>query len=311
MTLPGIILTRELAALGMDSQLRSWIARGEVRRIGSGAYVRADALHALGKDDRYRLLVRATALLFPDTQFSHDSAAALWRLPSLGRWPQICHAVGVRETGGRSNSRILRHGTGVDLSPAVIDDVTVTCLPRTLADVASQRSFARAIVMLDRGFGTSDDGAPGPTKEAVREQLMDLRSHARAERAIDFADGAAGSPGESLSRAQFRALGLPAPRLQVPFYDSDGHIGDTDFYWEEIGLAGEFDGNVKYGDARRFDRHLSAEEVVLAEKRREDRLRRVVKGVVRWGWSLALDRHALAAHLAAHGLTPQRKLRDY
>jgi hypothetical protein len=101
------------------------------------------------------------------------------------------------------------------------------------------------------------------------------------------------------------ALRLPAPRLQATFRDSEGRM-DVDFYWEELGLVGEFDGLSKYGDARRFDAGLTAAEVVVAEKHREDRLRRIVGGVVRWGWSVALDRRALAERLAAHGLRSAR-----
>ena len=105
-----------------------------------------------------------------------------------------------------------------------------------------------------------------------------------------------------MSRVQIHALGLPAPELQVDFHDHEGLIGTVDFYWRHLGLVGEFDGYSKYGDKRRFARHLSAEEVLVAEKLREDRLRAVVDGVVRWDWKVALDRHELGARLARHGL---------
>lgn len=317
MALPPIILARELKAIGMEGQLRSWLAHGAVERIIPGAYARREELAVLTPDDRYRLTVIATALLFPDNQFSHDSAAALWRLPTLGSWPASVHALAPRGPGGRSKKSVTRHCVGLDPEPHMIDGVTVTSLVRTLADIACQPSFGRAVVMLDDGIrqptaGDWRDGTTAPTQQQVLAQLGDILptpGHARARLAIEFADGASGSPGESLSRVQFRALGLPVPELQVPFHDYLGYIGTVDFYWRHLGLIGEFDGNSKYGDARRFARHLSAAEVFVAEKEREDRLRAVSSGFARWGWSVALNRPALGALLASRGLTSAQSAR--
>lgn len=310
---PDLLLSSEFAALGRDQQLRTWYSQGVVKRIVRGVYVRADELEGLGSDDLYRLRVIATALVFPGAQFSHDSAAALWRLPTFGRWPDRAHVLAPRAAGGRSNALLFRHGFGLDAGATVIDGVTVTSLARTLADVAGQRSLARAVVMLDDGLrahgpGEFRAGMPVATKGEIGHELTGLGAypgHARARTAVSLSDGRSGSPGESLSRMQMVALRLPAPELQVPFYDHYGLVAVTDFYWRELDLAGEFDGNSKYGDARRHARGLSPEEVLLAEKAREDRLRQVVTGVVRWGWSTARDRRALGLLLARHGVTPR------
>ena len=100
---------------------------------------------------------------------------------------------------------------------------------------------------------------------------------------------------------QFHALGFPAPELQVPFYDERGFIGCVDFYWRHLGLVGEFDGHVKYRNAV-YLRGRLPEEVVIAEKQREDRIRRVTKGFVRWDWRTAMDRAALAERVRPFGL---------
>ena len=310
MPLPEIILSRELRALGMERQLRSWNARGIVRRIVPGAYARVAEWEALTADERYRLRVIATASLYPDNVFSHDSAAALWRLPSVGAWPDTVHAVAPRSAGGRSKAHIQRHCIGTDPDAVPVDGVTVTSLARTLADMACHRSFSRAVAMLDDGLrmpeaGEDRYGIVAPTKERVLLKLMELGrapGYVRARRALEFADSGAQSPGESLSRVQIHALGLPAPLLQVEFSDSRGPIGTVDFFWPDLGLIGEFDGNSKYGDARRHARHLSPEMILLAEKEREDRLRGVSEGFVRWGWDVARDRRALGERLSARGL---------
>jgi hypothetical protein len=100
-------------------------------------------------------------------------------------------------------------------------------------------------------------------------------------------------------------LRFPAPQLQVPFYDEEGFIGYADFYWPELGLIGEFDGAVKYRD-KVYLRGRLPEVVVIDEKRREDRMRRVSSSFARWDWATALDRRLLAQRLTPFGLMPSR-----
>jgi hypothetical protein len=315
MTIEHVILSSELAALGMDRELRTDFKHGRVHRIVPGAYVRTEYLTALDADARYRLQVAAVARLLPDTQFCRESAAALWRLPILGRWPAKAHASIDRAGGGRSGALVQRHALGLDPVATIVDGVRVTSLVRTLAEVATGPSFGRAVGMLDDALHEPEEkdfrhGLVLPTKAELLGCLDSLgrpAGFARASAAIEFADGLSGSLGESLSRVQMRAIGVPLPKLQVPFYDHLGLIGYVDYFWPEFGLVGEFDGHSKYGDARRFARHLSAQDVLIAEKMREDRLRAVVSGVVRWGWSTALDRYAFSELLGSRGLRGRRR----
>ena len=99
--------------------------------------------------------------------------------------------------------------------------------------------------------------------------------------------------------------GSPAPVLQHAFYDSDGFIGRTDFFWPEYGVIGEFDGDAKYLDDDLLgDR--TAREAVLAEKKREDRLRALGYTVVRWDWKAVTKPELLGQKLAAAGLPAQK-----
>jgi hypothetical protein len=71
--------------------------------------------------------------------------------------------------------------------------------------------------------------------------------------------------------------------LLWPVAASGGRIlGTADFGWPQHGVAGEFDGFAKYGRSRRSGR--SPADVVFAEKRREDAMRTVLRGFVRWVW---------------------------
>src|SRR4029079_18992923 len=91
--------------------------------------------------------------------------------------------------------------------------------------------------------------------------------------AVRMADHRAQSPGESRSRWLFFAEGIPAPELQFEVYDAAGMlVGTTDFAWRRHRLLGEFDGRSKYGRLLRPGQ--TPEEVVWAEKLREDALRR-------------------------------------
>jgi very-short-patch-repair endonuclease len=75
--------------------------------------------------------------------------------------------------------------------------------------------------------------------------------------------------------------------LQAEFHDRDGFIGRVDFYFPAYNVVIEFDGLLKYGGG--------SPEVLIREKRREDRLRALGLTVVRTDWS-DFDH---PAHLAA------------
>ena len=66
-------------------------------------------------------------------------------------------------------------------------------------------------------------------------------------------------------------------------------------------MIGEFDGFGKYL-REEFAAGRTVAEIVLDEKRRENRLRALGPRVARWGWEEARDRSAFRRILAAAGL---------
>src|SRR5690606_33453387 len=125
--------------------------------------------------------------------------------------------------------------------------------------------------------------------------------HARAREVIEFAEPGAGSPLETVSRVTMREIGCPRPLLQSAYYDEQGLIGYVDFDWPAQKVVGEADGEGKYLDgALRSGR--TAEQVVLAEKLREDRLRAIPRSVARWPWQVAVDARRLRSRLERAGL---------
>jgi len=312
-TLPALIVSSEAELLGSDRLLRKQFAAGMFARVAPGVYMDRAEWTRLDADGRYRALVRAAALRSrPGAQFSHDSAAALFRLPSIGPWPARVHELVAPAAGGTSRRGILRHGLGIDPHGTEVDGVAVSSLARTLVDVACTSPFVRAVAMIDQALRPEREGEPrwglgipllttGELSD-VMDDLGPYRGLVSARRAVAFADGGAGSPAESFGRVQFHALRLPPPELQVPFSDDRGLIGYADFYWRELDLVVEVDGKAKYGQNRHFQKGVATDELLWREKQREDRLRRVVRSFDRIDWDTIADRRALAARLSQHGL---------
>ncbi len=130
-----------------------------------------------------------------------------------------------------------------------------------------------------------------------------MAARGRVATVLDFADGDAESLGESLSRVRIMVMGFPAPELQRCFTDARGTIGRADFYWPGVRLVGEFDGAVNYSKPD-FLRGRTQSQVVIDEKLREDRLRALGLGVVRWAWNDLRARGALREVLISAGLVP-------
>ena len=315
-TLPQFELVKVARLEGTDRTLRKRFERGEVVRVRAGVYLPREVWASLDGDGRYRARVAAAATALGEgSQFSHDSAASIWRLPSLGSWPRDLHVLGARSSGGRSNPGLRYHGVGFDDTPTVVNGFRITSLVRTVLDIACTSRFDRAVCMADDALRAPAEGDYRHQHSIGAVELSELRSalaglapyygSVRASRVIEFANGKSGSIGESLSRVTMHTLGFPPPELQVPFSDDEGFIGFVDFYWPELDLIGEFDGYVKYRDPK-YLRGRSPEQVVIDEKIREDRLRRVSRAFARWDWTVARDRNRLADRLSAHGLVRTR-----
>lgn len=302
----GIALVRDLTRLGVDdAAYRKASARGELIRLHRGAYMDADRWQQLDRHERYRQRVVAALLASRGNPIaSHVSAAALWRLPIIGQWPELVHVLASRSTGTRTENGFRRHAVDrEDVEMVELEGVRVTSLARTLLDLAATSTFASAVASLDYALRHKLT-----TTSALRryfESLPDLRLRKRVNRVLDFATPLAGSAGESLSRVNIHELGFPAPELQVVFTDRIGRVGDVDFWWKAINLIGEFDGLVKYTRAE-YTQGRPIEEIVIAEKIREDRLRALGPNVSRWLWGVALRPKELYAHLSSAGLRPQR-----
>lgn len=293
------ILTPAISIPGERAALYRGAARGEFVRVIRGAYLRSDDWESLGFEGRHLARIRAARLLDPDLVFSHLSAAMLWGLPIIGGDLTVPHALGEIRSGSRSRTWLRRHELSRPRAVAWVDGIPVTTLLDTLVDVAAAYDPELSVPVLDAALARTE-----VTRAALVEGLALVPTSGGAVRgrwAVGFADGRSGSPGESLSRVGIHRLRLPRPELQIEVMDAHGLAGIVDFWWPDVRLVGEFDGVGKYL-REEFTDGRDLGEIVMAEKRREDRIRATDRRVARWGWDAARSAPMLRRILSEAGL---------
>ncbi|MCM6763091.1 hypothetical protein NB037_11745 [Rathayibacter sp. ZW T2_19] len=275
-------------------------------RLRRGVYVEADAWARASVDERQRARIDAVAETWSSPFFLRESAAAVWGLPLVEPLATVVHVEGATDVGSRTRNGVAEHRSARFPTLAVIDGLAVSDLAQTVFDLARFSSFRRAVVAADYALRlVDDDGRPLLRREELLERHADLPPGSRGRTAsaavIAFADAASETPLESISRVAMHVGGLPAPVLQHPVHDAEGRAGVVDFFFDEVAAVGEADGDHKYSDAA-FLNGRTPEEVLLAEKRREDRIRSCVRGFARWSWRDAYDVRPLLVRLARVGV---------
>lgn len=297
--------TTQLIAEGYSrSHIDSMVARGSLLRVRPGVYT-GSVYRELRPEDAHLLDVHAAHLANPGSPdgvlmaYSHESAAALHRLPLVGTT-----GLRVRRTrdGGpcRSTASAVGRTSWLPLAPhevTQIDGLVLTSPTRTVADLLRTSSRLTAVCAADAALHnelcTPADLAAALVAPPSRFGLP------RAKLRAGECDGLAESPLESRSRLLFADAGLPAPELQVEIDTRSGRFR-VDFCWPEFGVVGECDGLGKYLDG------LSPRETrrrLQLEKDRDHALQLEGYVVLHWTWRdlerpealIARIRHALTA----------------
>lgn len=300
--------------------------RGELVRVRKGVYAAKDEWISLTPWERYRQTVLAVNLELPMSKFCLNTAAMLWNLEMLDV-PSHVHLAGASRghTGrslpttsaalmpsglsgleGLTSYGVARHS--LQAETLAHEGLLVTPLPQTLVAIIAREGFTAGVVLADHAISRRRLSGPRVTKDELPEHAARLESAARrlwVTQVLEFAVTDSESAGESLSRAQMHLLGFPAPLLQVIFRPGGRFLARTDFFWPQYRLIGEFDGDAKY----LRDEYLggqTARQAVLAEKKREDKLRAAGFKVVRWDWATASDSARLGTLLRRAGLPNSR-----
>lgn len=300
-------------ALARASREGPWL------RLQSGVYVDRAAHLERRPAERHRVAVDAAmwSTRGGSAVVSHLSAAVVHGLPQYRFGDRAVEVTLAGAGKGSSRAGLRRHLDALpDEDVAVIDGTPCTTLDRTVFDVARTASLEMAVSCADaalRREAMSSRRFDAVAQEHWRERLRERADRAAGRRGIrlarwviEFADGRAELPGESVSRLQLHRIGFRDIDLQVAVAGPNGTNFFVDIALGEVQTFFEFDGETKYRDeTMRGGR--SVETVVLAEKRREDWIR----GVTQWrlcrgGFGDIRTPEMLAARLAAFGVRPPR-----
>jgi hypothetical protein len=292
-----INLHHELLEQGQTKfEIARRVRAGDLSRLRRGAYAGALPGDAAPVAAHAALLAATLRQVSNEAVVSHASAAVIHGLPTWIDQLDRVHLTRNRAGGGRRERNLYVHGAPIsDHETTVIDGIKVTRLARTVVDLSRMESIERGVAAGDAALRlglrqyeltasvAAACGRRGIGQARITAELVDVRSE---------------SVGESFSRVRFWRWGVPAPILQLEVRDPNGGlVGRCDFGWPEYGTVGEFDGRVKYGLLLKPGQ--TAEDVLLAEKRREERLRELGWQVVRWGWADLKNRTELTARLEA------------
>lgn len=259
-------------------EVRTAVASGAWHRLRRGVYTAAETWAVSVADPRARQMLdtlAALAVLGSGPVVSHSSAARFHELIVPRATGAVVRLTDVAQWRTGRGYRI----SAAELPPHEVVDAgpfTVTTVARTLVDCAREWPLVDAVVSMDAALFQQRVKRPELTAAVLAQ------SHwpgiGAAARALGLADGRAESPLESRGRLSIVEAGLPCPELQVELHGQQGFVARLDGWYEDAGVALEFDGRVKYDDPR--DGRTPA-QVAWEEKRREDKIRDLDVPVVR------------------------------
>jgi len=280
-----LVPRRALLAAGVtDDEMRRMRRRGELAAIRPGVYL-DPADPRLGRPEHRHLLQIAATVprVASDAVVSYQSAAVLYGLPVWHLELTRVHVTRAGRSGALRSTWLEVHAAPLeDDEIGEVDGLAVTSIARTLIDVARAVAFEEAVAVLDAALHRHlvDRAA----LEVALDRARRWPGAPRARRAVAFGDPGAMSVGESRSRVAMARHGVCPPVLQWAVVGPGGQVlGTADFGWPERGIAGEFDGFAKYGRLLRPGQVPA--DAAFAEKRREDAMRTVLRGFVRWTWA--------------------------
>lgn len=292
-----IYTRRDVLAEGhSDRDIARLIREGTLTRLTPGVYVQ----NPLRDPVQFHAELSRWCELPDSWVWSHGTAAILHGLP-MPAPPAKLMATGVGE--GRSHMRALVKRSTARLQTedlTLLGSLPVTTAARTVVDVARTFPFATGVVIADAArLSAARAGNLARFDVDLREALertAAMKGCRRARQVLAASRVGAESPMETRSRLVIASLGFPEPVLQFEVRDRSGNfLGRADAAWPEHGVLGEYDGQGKYRELRRTDQ--SADDVLLAERRRQLRFEDAGWVVIRWGKEELADPRLLRAKL--------------
>jgi predicted transcriptional regulator of viral defense system len=265
----GIVTRAEALSAGVSqARIDTAVRNGTLIPVSRGVYLRAAVAPKIRSRTGGEDLLRAAAALAVaggDAAVSHQSAALLLGIPLLGK-PVNDVTLTVPAQRDRHGRRGI-HLYATDLPAEQVATkygFPVTTAARTVIDLARTLDFRAGVVAADSALFKKLTA-----KAELRSVVAALPRRpgiARTAEVIEFADGRAESPLESIGRVGFRDGGLPPPELQIQLGNGFEPIARVDFYWRQYRTAAEADGAMKYdNDPGLARRQLRRDHLLRAE----------------------------------------------
>lgn len=268
----GVITTRQLMTLGHTRESITGMVRdGAVSRLTRGAYAVGE--RPAGVDDsvaRHRLLGRGAQLLYPDAALAGHSALVALDLPVWGADLRRVHLERPIHREVITHDFVIRPPFDGRSAAKGVVPVAVGLVQHCLEHGATP-----GIVAADAALHGS---AVSPVDlEAAAAVVKGWPRSSRVRTMMALVEARSESVGESRLRVGLTVLGVRV-EPQVVIRDEEGRfVARVDFLVKDTKVVIEFDGMVKYREG--------GAEALIAEKRREDELRRLGYQVVRVVWS--------------------------
>ncbi len=284
LTATGFVTAHQATDLGVDHhRLARHVRDGELVRVRAGVYVDGERHRTAGPAARHLIEVRALlAALGAGYAASHLSAALVHGLPTLAADLGPVDLVTVGSGKARRDRRLRVHPAVCAGLVVQHDGLAVVAPASAVLQAAALQGTRAGLVAADAALhqGLVPSRALGDALE--RTPLG--RGRRAAEQVVRLADARSESPGETWARLLFHQLGLTGLEPQVEVRDADGRfVARVDFLDQRHRLVIEFDGAVKYAGGG------TGQAALVAEKRREDAIRRLGYQVLRLVWADLLD----------------------
>lgn len=283
-SLGGVFAWKDARALGLRARdLTRLASSGEVEKVGPRAYVLAQAMAEADTSEKlHRLSTLAVLRSFDEcVAASHHSAAALYGLPFWRVDRDTVHLARVTGKATRRREGLVVHEAYPDgaLESSAATRMKSVNVALAVIGTAMLDGEEAGIVMADHAL---HHGRVAPAEfQAWLARLARHPGVETARRAIAQAEPLTESVGETRTRLILHAMpDLPQVVPQVPFFDAAGNVWARGDFGIGPRLVLEFDGRKKYRAAEGSTAR-EIEEIVWAEKQREDRIRSRERRVVR------------------------------
>lgn len=280
----GYILRTDLLDLGVsDRQIRDAIRQRLISRIRPGTYA-PKGFDDLSPEERHRLLAFAVQDKLPSgVVISHHSAAAIHTGVSYGLDVGTVHVTRLGRGTERTEANVVHHAGLISEDDLVEVDGHLLVSPvRASLETATVAGTEAGLVQTS--FIVRQGVSPDELLDRL-DRMARWPGVAKARLSVVWAAPECESVGEVRSIYMFRMGRLPIPRMQMELFDANGtSVGRVDYDWEDFWHVGEFDGLEKYGRLNPYG-GSNLGQVVIDEKRREDRIRELGRGMSRWVWA--------------------------